>query len=261
MNNIKCFLRKIIFVYKYNFGAIKPSSYILFNLASPLMSMICFSLLASYANGGSISDWVIGNALVSSQLAAMFGVGVKLVGERNNGTLSMIIAAPASNISVVLPEVVVRIIESIITITFSLLCGMAIFGMSFSITTLLKILLIIVVASYSAMGFGMIISSFALLTRDVNLLLNIASMSFLSLTGANFPISYLPIGLQKIANIMPLTHSIKLARLVIAGQPINHHLDILIYELILGTFLLSIGLMLFTTIEKYAIKHATIDLY
>ena len=101
MDPIKRLIRKATLSYKGLFAVMSLNKYLMVNLGSPLMQMLCFTLVARYVNKGvDVSYWLIGNALVLTYFNAIFGVGSQLTQEKNSGTLKLLVASPSSGVSI-----------------------------------------------------------------------------------------------------------------------------------------------------------------
>jgi ABC-2 type transport system permease protein len=201
----------------------------------------------------------VGNALVLTFFNAIFGVGSQLTRERETGTLIMLIASPSNRLGILLPRAILHIFDGLITVVFGFILAFVLFGLRIPFVVYPQLLLVLLAASFSAMSFGIIISCLGLLTRDLNLLLNIAAMALLGLTGANFPVESLPTWLSMLPWLLPLTRSIKLARLLIEGQAMMEHINLLVGEFLIGTVFIVIGFSVFTFIERSAIRKGTLD--
>lgn len=260
METFQRFFRHAVFTYKIRFGAINWKAYILFTLVTPVMQMFCYALLARYANGGNIDYWFIGNALVLTYMSSLFGMGTQFSNEREIGTLVVIIASPESKIATFLPRTVIFAIEGCLNVIVGFAFGFFVFGFNISIGQFLSLVVLCFVASFVAAGFGVMISSLALLTRDLNLLLNVSSMLLLGLTGANFPLERLPQFLQFLPKILPLTRSIKLSHYIMKGETLMSHSYLVFGEIFMGLSLMIIGMLLFKFIEKKAITDGTLNL-
>ncbi len=260
MESIKRFFRRSVFVYKSRLATMNWKTYILFTLFTPVLQMTCYSIVAKYANGGRMEKWFIANALVLTFMSTIYGAGTQLSRERNLGTLRLIIASPSSLVATYLPRNILWMLEGVLNILTGFAFGFIFFGFNITLSQLSSLLILSVLASFAVSGFAVIISSLALLTRDLNLLVNVASMLLLGLTGANFPLERLPSFMRFVPDILPLTRTIKLSRYVIKGESILSHFDLVIEEIILGIILTIVGLILFKIIERIAIKQGTLDL-
>jgi len=262
MATILRFQRRFVLNYKNALSILSLKGYILYRVVNPFFQMLFFCTIASFVYGtDNISPWVIGNALILCYFSAFFGVGQTFISERSQGTLKTILSAPTSTVAVVLPRVVMQAVDSLIPVLIGFLTGALFFGFRMSLSVVLPVLLVICIAILSAMGIGLLIGAFALLTRDINMLLNVASMVLIALTGANFYISQLPKFLQVISKGLPLTRSIQLIRHLVNGHPLTDHLDLLMIEIGLGLLYFILGITMFKIMERLSAKYATLDLY
>lgn len=262
MDYIKRALRKSVVSYKGLFGMLSLQGYILIEVIGPILQLSFFAMIASYVyKTNDISPWIIGNAMVLTYMNAFFGVGAQFVQERFMGTLKLVIAVPANSFGVFMPRVILHTMDGMISVLIGLLAGAVFFGFRLPLEQWMPFLLVIIVASFSAMGLGLLIGSLGLLTRDVNLLLNLASMLLLSLTGANFDLSRLPVFLQAVSKILPLTRSIELARLIHGGSALSAHLDLFAGELLIGITFSLAGFITFKSLERVSRIKGTLDLY
>lgn len=262
MDWFKRILRNAVIPYKNIFGAMGYQNYLMVNIGGPLFQMICFTLIASYANQSYDSTyWFIGNALVMTYFNAIFGVGSQLSAEKSYGTLLLLIASPTNRMSIFVPRAILHIFDSLLTVFIGLITGALLFGFTLPLSQVPAFILVIFIAAFSAMSFGLLISSLGLLTRDLNLILNIASMTLLGLTGANFPLEYLPFWIQRIAHVLPLTRSIELCRLLQAGESLGSHLSLLYGECLVGLGIMLVGFVVFSITEKMAIKRGILELF
>lgn len=262
MDVFKRLIRKATLSYKALFAVMSVKQYLMVNIGSPLMQMLCFTLVARHVYGSvDVGYWFIGNALVLTYFNAIFGIGVQLTQEKNAGTLKLLVASPSSGVSVFLPRAILHIFDGLLTVFIGLIVGLVLFGFNLPVQLWPSFILILLTASFSAMAFGLIISCFGLLTRDLNLVLNIASMAMLGLTGANFPIERMPEWLQPISQAMPLTRSIEASRALYAGTPFSEISGMIGGELGLSVIFLMIGSLLFSAMARVAIKRGVLEMF
>lgn len=256
------FKRQSVISFKALFGWLDPKIYILVKVINPIFQVLFFSLVAGYVyNTKDLSPWIIGNSFLLCVYNAMFGIGMTLLSERFIGTLKLIIASPANKFSVFVGRSTIHIFDATITVTIGLIAGFVFFGFRIPIYQLGWFFLTILVAMFAACGLGLFIGCIGLITRDINLLLNISSMLLLSLSGANFPIERLPIFLQKVSSILPLSRTIKVARLLVNDVNISLCSRLLYEEAFIGIIYIVAGYFLLKLMEKIAIQKAALDIY
>jgi ABC-2 type transport system permease protein len=114
---------------------------------------------------------------------------------------------------------------------------------------------------FSAVGFGLFIGSFGLITSNMNLIMNILAMILLAFSGANFPVEWLPSIVQKLSYCLPITRSIKAANFLMRGQAASSIYSLIGYEFLLGILYILLGYFLMKLTEYLSKKRATLDLY
>ncbi len=256
------FFRQSILSFKALFGWLDPKIYILVKIINPVFQLIFFCLLAKHAYKVSdVTPWVVGNALLLCTYNAMFGVGTVLLDERSFGTLKTVIASPSSKFLVFTGRASMHVFDAALTVIIGFSAGAAAFGVSFKGVNILLLILVILTAMFSASGMGLLIGSLGLRIRDMNLVLNISAMGLLALSGANFPIDRLPLILQKLSYAIPLTRSVKAARLVMSGEGLYTIGGLILGEILIGTAYLLLGYILLRIMETLARKTASLDIY
>ena len=92
--------------------------------------------------------------------------------------------------------------------------GSCVFGVDFSGVNLGLAALAILCAMGSAACFGLFLSVFGLISDSMHLVLNVVSYLLMIFTGAEFPVSQLPLIGRIISQLMPLTKSISAMNLL-----------------------------------------------
>lgn len=261
MKEVKRFLRFSLFSFKGLFGWLEPKIYLMVKVINPVFTLIFFCLLTRYAyKSNDVTPYLVGNAMILVYMSAIFGVGNVLALERYFGTLKVIMIAPTNKFFIFAGRGFFHIVDGLITVIISLGVGSLLFGFH-SNGSFLQILLILVISTYSVAGLGMMLASLGLKYRDMNLVMNISSMMILVLTGANFPIEKLPVWLQGISNVLPLTRGIRAAQMTLVGANFTEVGTLLLSEFILGTIFLLLGYVLFSLMDHLAVKDGAFDLY
>lgn len=262
MQSLGRFSRQSLISFKALFGWLDPKIYVLVKVINPVFQVLFFSLIAGFVNNTTdLTPWIIGNSFLLCVYNSMFGVGITLLSERLMGTLKLIIASPANKFSVFVGRGTMHIFDASFTVIIGLITGYVLYGLRIPTYQLGWFFLTIVIAMFAACGLGLLIGCIGLITRDINLLLNISSMLLLTLSGANFPIEKLPIFLQKISYLLPLSRTIKVARFLVNKVDISICSRLLVEEVVIGIIYIVLGYSLLRIMEKLAIKKATMDIY
>jgi ABC-2 type transport system permease protein len=248
--------------FKALFGWIDPKMYFFVKVLNPIFQIIFFCLLAKYSyHTSSLAPWVIGNSLLLCVYNCIFGIGNVFAVERYYGTLKMVVAAPSNKFIVFFQRGFVHIIDSLFTVLIGLIVGSILFNIGFKNVNIILLLCIILIAMFSAVGFGLFIGSFGLISSNMNLIMNIISMLLVAFSGANFPIEWLPTMIQKFSYCLPITRSIKAANLLMKGQGLSNIYNLMIQEILIGIVYIILGYLLMKITEDIAKKTASLDLY
>lgn len=248
--------------FKALFGWLDPKIYFFVKILNPIFQLIFFCLLAKYCyKTNDLTQRVIGNSFLLCIYNCIFGIGNVFSVERYYGTLKMIIASPSNNFITFFQRGFVHIIDSLFTVSIGLIIGSLIFNVSFKNVNMFLFLYITIIAMFSAVGFGLFIGSFGLVTSNMNLIMNIFAMLLMAFSGANFPIEWLPDIIQKFAYCLPITRSIKAANLLMNGESLTTIFNLIREEILLGVIYIIFGYFLMKITENIAKKRATLDLY
>ena len=248
--------------YKGNNENIDWEELIFYRISIPLITLIYFCFIAKNSfHTDHLTKWVIGNSMLLSNYTCIFTLGTTFESERYYGRLKWLITSPYSRIATVIQKGLFYIFESIATVILCLAFGSFLFGVDFSNVNLGLFMLILLVGILAAVCFGLFLSIFSLLFDSMNLILNLVNVSMLILCGANFPIAYLPRAVQYISYCLPFTRSIEAANMLFANVNNNRLLTLLGQELCVGLVYLLLSVILFKTIERIAIRKATLEIF
>lgn len=264
MDVINRIYRNALYSFKGLHGFLKPQIYLLVRIINPVFQILFFSLIARHAYGNKdITPYIIGNAFVLCTSTAFFGVGCNLIAERSYGTLKLIIGSSCNKFSFFTTKSIFHILDGAITVVIGLIAGIVFFHITIPFNQIPILALCLLSAMFTACSMGLFIGSIGLVTRDINLLLNLSSMILMALCGVNFPIEKLPYSLQYLSNILPLTNALKACRLLISDGMLNlNTIYFLIFkELSLGIIYCIIAYLALKLMERLAKCRATVDIY
>lgn len=260
MEGIRRFFAQAYTSYKSLFGMLSIQNYILVKTLMPLFQMIFFVLTAKLAyQSTDLTPWIIGNSFILASFNAFFGVGNNFIKDRAMGTLKIIITSPINKFVIFFGRTLMHIIDGLFTVVLGLVVGVLLFNMDLTQINFPLFILMLITGVYSVMCLGILIGIFALITREILMLLNIAYSCMILFSGANIPKDNLPKALIFISDIIPLSRSIEAARMIYNGD-----LDIgvlLIQEFLLGCIYIIIALLLYNFLEHKARQGSTTDVY
>ena len=150
----------------------------------------------------------------------VFG-GINLVFERRGGFLSKVITTPVSRSVIVSSKVLSGVAKSLVQAAILLVVGIVL-GMQLSHVSLLGVLETFAALSLLAIGLASAFMMTAL--RTTNWQLQLAIMNFISLpllfaSNALFPVKFMPVWMQDVARLNPMSYAADAARQLLLGSP------------------------------------------
>lgn len=239
----------------------KPEEFLLLDLGYPIISMTFYVLLAAYSfNPATLASWVVGNAFLLCIHVCIFVMGQAITAERAQGRLRTVITAPTSDLQFLLAKGFFPIITAFITVLVGFIIGSQIFHIDLTRIAWLPLLACIFVGMASATAFGLFLATFSLITDSMHFILNFVATGLFILTGANFPVTQLPLFWRGVSQLLPLTHSIQAAGQVTAGRMTGIGWNLLA-ESSLAILYFCLATVAIRMCEHYARKHATLEMF
>lgn len=236
--------------------------FVTWDILTTFMTMCFYIIVAAFSfNTQNLTRWLIGNAFLICITQCVFGLSITFTSERYFGRLKSIIVSPTNTLLVVFERAFYPIIWGFVSVGAGFLIGSLIFKVSLSGVNLTAFILTVLTATFAVAGFGLFISVFGLLSDSMQLIHNTATYTLILLSGANFPLTQLPVPIQRLAAIFPLNHSINAANMVF-----NHEINmdfwrLLFIEVVIGLAYYIITFVIIRFVTKLAIKNATLEMF
>lgn len=203
------------------------------SLIQPLLFLVSlgYGLGAVYrdAGRGSAVDFVTPGILAMTVMSSSTSSGLELVLERRSGFLQELFVSPLPRLSIMagrlLGSATVCALQAILVLAVFWIAGFR----SFSITSVLAIMPVVMLVSFLYTSFGSIIAAFQKDPSNFEIIISttIAPMFFLS--GALFPLSGVPKFLMFLSRFDPLTYGVDMLRFILVGSGfLSFRLDCLV---------------------------------
>jgi ABC-2 type transport system permease protein len=241
------------------FSWIRPSVYIPTLLIGPTTQVLFFAYLGRTAHLESDDWFVVGNAVQSASLAALFGMGFAIDGERWTQTLSAVLATPASRAAIFLGRALPVLVNAAVTAASGFVGGALFLHFRMPWSAVPSVALLLLVASFACTGLGMLTGAVGLRMRDIPIIANLSMAVLLIFCGVNVPLDALPGWMHAVAEWLPVTHAIAAARSVAAGASLGSVGNDVLIELALGTVYLVAGLALLRWFELEGRRTGTLE--
>lgn len=157
---------------------------------------------------------VLGAAIYTFAVAILMNVGRSLMNELREGTIEPLLLSPLSRYGYFLGNLIEQLWRSLIEFSIILFVGW-LFGAKFENINSIQFILVVIVSVLSFFSMGVALASIMLYTRDTYISQNTLFIIMSFICGISFPIQYLPVWLQKISQLLPVTSAVELFRKVI----------------------------------------------
>jgi len=178
----------------------------------------------SLANANYI-DFLTPGILAYAVLTAGLGAGIRLVGDRERGTLRRIRATPIPVWTFLASSVLAQLVLVMVQIVVLLGVGHLMYGVGLGPSPA-PVLLLLLIGSLCFLAGGFLIAGFARREQSAVVLMNLVTLPQLFVAGIFYPIATAPIWLRDLAAVMPLTYfSNGLRGLMAQGQQLSQVLS------------------------------------
>jgi ABC-2 type transport system permease protein len=261
VKTLRLFFLGGMFSYRALFNWISPLLYVTTMLGSPLFQILFFAYLGRFSGLEDDTFFVVGNAVQVSAMAGIYGMTMTIANERQFGTLSPVLATPANRPALFLGRALPVIANGLVVSTFGFAVGLLFldFTLEWSQVPALAAVVVGTVASCTALG--MLLGSLGLRARDVFFVSNLVYFLMLLVCGVNIPVDQLPGWMQRISDVVPLTHGIEAAREVAGGASLADVQDLLATELAIGVVYAVLAFGLFRLFELEGRRRASLETF
>ena len=212
-------------------------------------------LLKDYG-GDYFSFVLIGIAFSAFLTVGLSSFSRSISSAQAQGTLEAILVTPTRLIGIILYSSIWSFLFTSISVIIYLVLGVLVFGASFANANLLGALVILGLTILLFSGIGVLSASFIVVFKrgdPINWLFSSASSL---VGGAFFPISVLPVWLQKISYLFPLFYALKAMRQALL---LGYSFKALSSDILILALMTAVILPLSIFIFSYAVKQAKID--
>ncbi len=205
--------------------SLRYSTWILTMFAAPYVLSILMQTIGGYAGGSksyvNFSAFtgtqnvfvylVLGSLLWMMAAVIMWDIGLLLSNERWRGTLEQNAMAPVSFISLAVGFTIADILFTSPVLIIGVASGLLIGG-AFTLISFFQISLLFIVGLLPLYGMGLLFGALSFKSKRSYSMVGMLNTTLAILSGSLYPITILPIWLQFVSNLIPLTHATILVR-------------------------------------------------
>ncbi|HEV2166926.1 MAG TPA: ABC transporter permease [Thermoplasmata archaeon] len=226
----------------------------------PFTQMVFFAFTVQLGGGSAdaIQYVVVGNAVATVTYSSVFSVCQTTDSEKNQGTMEHLLVSPANRLALYLGRGLIPILVSLATVTVALSYAVTVFHVPMNLSEAPDLAVSIVLTAFAMVGFGLLLGGVALYLRTSIILGNIFLFIGLLFSGANFPLSDLPLPLQAVGYGLPLTWGLSAIRTALSGAPFGQLLYLWTVLLIAFVATLGMAMVLWDYFERRALSTGSI---
>jgi len=223
---------------------------LIFAICVPLVVLILLGIIygnqPAYEGAGYTFLEQSFSALTTISICAGGVMGLPLVVSdyRSKNILKRYRVTPVSPLMILFVQVAIYTLYAVVSLFSLYLAAALFFGYQFygSFLTFLGGYLLVIVSMFSI---GMMVGGVAPNTKIASVVASVLYFPMLIFSGATLPYEVMPTGLQKIADILPLTHGIKLLKAASLGLPVDSVFVPVVIMLVIAVVCITVSLKCF----------------
>jgi len=250
--------------YKQQYTSMNKAEVILLKVLQPTVQVLFFVLIIT-ANRkvANIGELIITNSILSACMYSAVYAASSLSNERMLGTLKFTIVSDRTAFQTISLRSFSSIIDGLLTVFVPIIFATVFFNITFNWREIIITVCCLILGMIASLSLSLFIGSISLITTDLNLFINIFMFVMNLTSGAIFPISELPLGLNKLASWVPLNNTIALTKKLLAGAKFTASdcLTLFSREIIIAIVVLAITYFIYQYFEHKAMKDGSLDFY
>ena len=197
---------------------------------------------------------ITGVSIYTFGVATLMNTGRAFITEIREGTIDVFIMSSTPRILYFIGCMIEQIWRSFIEFIIIIIIGL-IFSLNFQSFITIDMFFMFILLLFSFFSMSIFISTIMIKTRDTYITQNTIFHVILLICGITFPIEFLPEILQKISQLIPITHCIEIFRnLIINSIPLIQQMDSILKLIILSSIYIVVGYVWYLRVEKKIIE-------
>ncbi len=246
--------------FRARFAWSSPSSYFVNAVIRPILTVMLFGFLGRFAVEPDLAKLIVVG--ISVNAAGVFLAGTVTTAfnwEKWSGTLSMIFVSSGSRLIHYFSRGLSHYPNGFVTISMGLLGGLVFLGVDYSATNWGAFILAVFLIVTSVLMFVLLLGNLAVLLQDWQNLYSVALGVFLTMTGIVIPLSSMPLVLERIARMLPITNGFLALKAALTGAGFAAVQGDLLRELLVALGYAAVGYACFRLVEREVKLRGTLE--
>jgi ABC-2 type transport system permease protein len=200
---------------------ITERSRIVGSLMMPLLLLVVFgagftNVIGGMAPGIDYLQFMYPGIIAITVLTTSLFAGISVVWDREYGFLREILVAPLSRTGIVLGKAVGAVLQASVQVALMLILA-PLLGVELNPQIILGLIPMIVILSLGLAGLGIMLASFMRSQQGFQTVMQIIIFPLIFLAGVFFPVNNVPVWMEVISKVNPLTYGVDAIRQVFLG--------------------------------------------
>jgi ABC-2 type transport system permease protein len=201
---------------------ITERSRIVSSLMMPLLLLIVFgagftNVIGGMAPGIDYLQFMYPGIIAITVLTTSLFAGISVVWDREYGFLREILVAPISRTGIVLGKAGGAVLQASVQVALMLILA-PLLGVELSLGIILGLIPMIIILSLGLAGLGIMLASFMRSQQGFQTMMQIIIFPLIFLAGVFFPVNNVPVWMEVISKVNPLTYGVDAVRQVFLGS-------------------------------------------
>ena len=201
---------------------VNERSRIISSLAFPLLFLVIFgagfgNTIGTLAPGVNFIQFMYPGLVAMTVLTSSLFAGVSVVWDREFGFLREILVAPIGRTGIVLGKAIGATMSGMLQVAIMLILA-PILGVTLTLPLLVALIPFVIVLSLGLAGLGLLIATFMTSQQGFQLFIQLLIFPLIFLAGVFFPVNNVPVWLEVISKVNPLTYGVDAIRQVFLGS-------------------------------------------
>lgn len=201
---------------------ITERSRIVGSLAMPLLLLIVFgagftNVIGGMAPGIDYIQFMYPGIIAITVLTTSLFAGISVVWDREYGFLREILVAPISRTGIVLGKAFGATIQAAVQVALMLILA-PILGVHLDLGIIIGLIPMIAILSLGLAGLGILMASFMRSQQGFQTMMQLIIFPLIFLAGVFFPVNNVPVWMEVISKVNPLTYGVDAVRQVFLGE-------------------------------------------
>jgi ABC-2 type transport system permease protein len=193
-------------------------------LAFPLLFLVIFgagfsNVIGNLAPGVDFIQFMYPGIIAMTVLTTSLFAGVSVVWDREYGFLREILVAPIGRSGIVLGKALGAMFQALLQAGIMLLLAPFV-GVRLGLDVILPLIPILAILSLALSSLGILLASFMRSQQGFQLLMQIIIFPLIFLAGVFFPVNAVPIWVEVISKLNPLTYGVDAIRQIFLGEAV-----------------------------------------